>query len=359
MKNFFLSMLLVVGASVVMNAQHMHDGTSVKYPHFELSAFPQPTLAAAPGQPLLVGRTEKGKKDQFGIQFGAAAGSLPVVEFLDAGNKVIKALTINDLLGKGTGVKLLRSMTDALGSRSEAVYEIPFGHDTNELAIRALALADDGEKGQKILLSLTMKDDVPGLAAIRVVLPVDGQASVQENGFIIASKTQAASFSAAVYPKPQTLVIEKNALVIQCGVSSISTRQSESPLMWLIAEGAGPKSESAAAMKKNSKYTSEPNLVIITTANKEHTQSADTVMYSVVCTNIGLGHATEVVLSNPIPAGTTFVEGSAVGSGTEITVDRTKATGVQRGAAALVRWKLKEALQPGAEKVVSFKVIVQ
>jgi uncharacterized repeat protein (TIGR01451 family) len=360
MKKILLSIALVLSAAAVMTAQQAKHGTSVKYPLFEMTAFPQPSAADAPGQPFLMARGEKGKKDQFGIQFGGAAGTAAAIEFLDAGNKVLKSVTVNDLLGKGTasGMKLLRSSADGSGARSEAVYELPFVGGTNELAIRAMSIADDGGNNTKLLISFSLKEDVPGLAAVRVMLPVDGQATAQENGFVIASRTQPFSISAAVYPKPQSVVLEKNALIIKCSVSSLSTKQSEAPLLWLVVEG-GAKNEGAAAVKKNAKYASEPSLVIITSADKKHTQPADTVQYSVVCTNIGLGNATEVVLSNPIPAGTTYVEGSAAGEGTDISVERTKASAPQRGTAASVKWKLKQSLQPGAEKIVSFKVIVQ
>jgi uncharacterized repeat protein (TIGR01451 family) len=141
--------------------------------------------------------------------------------------------------------------------------------------------------------------------------------------------------------------------------------QSDRPLLWMVVEGSssaspsGAKTDAAASLASNVKNSAKPHLIIVTTADKQSTQPADTVTYTLVCVNVGLGSAADVVLKNPIPDGTRYIESSAAGQGTDISVERESKPAPQQGAATVVQWKLNEPLQPGAEKIVSFKVIVR
>jgi uncharacterized repeat protein (TIGR01451 family) len=364
MKHVLLLVLFAVFGVAGLDAQQSKKGAVVEYSQFALSAFPQPNASAAQAAVFLGGRLEKGKKELFGLTLGTSPS--PAIEFLDAGNKVVKSLSAGDLLGKSSvGAKLLRTSGDEMGARSEAVYEIAFPQGKSEFTIRSLASAAAQGSKAKIVMSFSLKGNRGDVAGIRIALPVEGQATAQENGFIIGSKTLAADFSVAVFPKPKSVTAEKNILTIIGAVASGAQSNSEQPLLWMIVEGssasnpAAAKTEAAASLKTNAQYAADPNLVIVTTANKVNTTPTDTVTYVLVCTNIGLGNATDVVLSNPIPAGTTYLEESATGAGTEIILERENASAPQRGAVKTVKWKLTEPLMPGAEKIVSFKIIIR
>ena len=366
MKRSTVLAMVTVFAAVLMFAQPAKKGVTVSYPQFDLISFVQPNLAEPASLPFLVGRLVKGKKEQFGISFAGAQGTSPVAEFLDAAGKVVKAITVNDLLGKATnnGVRLLRSRVNETGTRAEASYEINFPQGKNELIIRSIATGVAPGSKAKLLLSFVLKNAAPEIGSLRLSLPIEGSGEAQEGGFVVSAKTQPGSFSSALFPKAQSVTIAKNIVTINGGNIAASAKQSETPLLWMVVEGsesaaaANAKNEVAAALKKNTGNINDPNLVIVTTANKQSTQPTDTVTYSVVCINTGLGNATEVVVSNPIPAGTRYVENSATGEKTEITVTRSTVAAPQQGEAKEVRWKLLEALGAGCEQIVTFKVVI-
>ncbi|MGE5315974.1 MAG: hypothetical protein ACM3Q4_14875 [Acidobacteriota bacterium] len=348
MRKLILLVSFIAVAALGADAQPAKKGTEAVYPQFSL-------WALSPQHSMLLGaRMEKGKKEQFGVLLGASKSA--TVEFLDASGSVIKSAVIADLGGKASGAKLLRAMSDGAGSHSEAVYEVPMPQGKAELVVRALTAELQQNAKAKIILSFALKGG-DRVAGVRMALPVEGQASAQENGFVVASKGPAA-FSAAVFPKAKSVTAEKNIVTVNVPVLP-SQNAAEKPLVWMVVEGASSANEASAQLKKNAQYAADPNLVIVTTADRMSTQPNDTVTYTLVCTNIGLGDATDVVLSNPIPAGTTYLEGSAEGEGTAIGVDREKAAAPQLGAAKTISWKLNEALKPGAEKNVSFKIIVR
>jgi uncharacterized repeat protein (TIGR01451 family) len=362
MKRSTVLALVMALAAVTMFAQPAKKGVTVSYPQFELSSYAQPNAAG----PFLVGRFEKGKKEQFGIVFAGAQGSMSVIEFLDAAGKVLKSITVNDLLGKATnnGVRVLRSRANETATRAEAAYEVTLPQGKSELLIRSVATGVSPGAKARLLLSFVLKNAVPDIGSVRLSLPTDGQVEVQEGGFVLSAKTQPGALSSAVFPKAQSVTVAKNVITVNGGKVSAPANQSEMPLLWMVVEGsesanaATAKSEAGSALKKNANFVVDPNLVIITTANKQSTQPTDTVTYTLICVNTGLGNATEVVLTNPIPVGTRYVENSATGEKTEITVSRTTTAAPQLGEAKEVKWKLLEALSPGSEHTVTFKVVI-
>ncbi len=101
------------------------------------------------------------------------------------------------------------------------------------------------------------------------------------------------------------------------------------------------------------------------------------VIYTITARNTGNEPADNVVVTNPVPAQTVYLDGSAFGAGTNITfsVDSGKsyntannltvkdATGNPRAATAEdythVRWTLQFSLQPGQEAPVWYRVRVK
>ena len=101
------------------------------------------------------------------------------------------------------------------------------------------------------------------------------------------------------------------------------------------------------------------------------------VIYTITAKNTGTEPADNIVVTNPVPPQTVYVDGSAFGAGTNITfsVDGGKtyntpdklsvknATGVPRPATAEdytnVRWTLPFSLQPGQEAPVWYRVRVK
>lgn len=103
----------------------------------------------------------------------------------------------------------------------------------------------------------------------------------------------------------------------------------------------------------------------------------DEVVYTITYENKGREPAERVVVTDPIPAEVTYVDGSAFGPGTEIefSVDGGKswgqpatlkvkgADGKERAATAAdyshIRWKLAAPVQPGQKGFVRFRAVLK
>lgn len=101
------------------------------------------------------------------------------------------------------------------------------------------------------------------------------------------------------------------------------------------------------------------------------------VIYTITAENTGAEPAGDIVVTNPVPAQTVYVDGSAAGPGTDIafsadggqTFDKpgdlvvTDAQGVSRPAAAEdythVRWRFRFELKPGQKAPVWYRVRVK
>jgi uncharacterized repeat protein (TIGR01451 family) len=110
----------------------------------------------------------------------------------------------------------------------------------------------------------------------------------------------------------------------------------------------------------------------------EKAEAGDVLVYTLRYHNVGEASAAGAVLSDPVPEGTVLIRSSVAGDNAEITFstdgdtyspwpqqERRAADGkVERVDAPTssvrhVRWKLAQAVPPGAAGEASFKVIVQ
>jgi uncharacterized repeat protein (TIGR01451 family) len=366
MKNILtvISALLIFTGGVV--GQVKGNPVSIRYPQYVLSYFAQPGEADPAGLPLLEAKAEKGVKEKIGFFLKGIPGQTAILELLDANSTVIKAITVNDLTGKGnkSGVKIVSSAA-ASGNRAETNYEITAPQGKIRLSVNAIASAvtTGGQIPARMVISFSIQSaDYPSIA-MRVSLPVEGIAEMKGSGFLISGKTLNASLAGTINPVPVQSTLQKNILSFTTPIATIGSRDKMVPVFWLIIDGsrasslANAKKESADILAAAAKQISgNPDLIIVSALDKVNTLPGDTATYSVVCTNIGTGAASQIVLQNPVPAGTLYIEGSAAGEGCEIIYDRLQATAPQMGAVSLIKWKLLLDLKPGEEKMVQFKV---
>jgi uncharacterized repeat protein (TIGR01451 family) len=100
-------------------------------------------------------------------------------------------------------------------------------------------------------------------------------------------------------------------------------------------------------------------LSLLNSASKGTPSPGDTITYTITYHNIGTSAAQDIVISNPIPQNTMYVENSAEGAGAEITVDRKKAALPQVGEVTSVNWKVTKKVLPGEEGTVSLKAVIR
>ena len=316
--------------------------------------------------PFLEGRTLTGSKEQFGLLFKSVQGKNSFIEILTADGKVSKSITLNDFLGKVTtnDVKMLSNTISSDNRFTEAQHEIALPSGKIKLITKGIASGDETNPNfqKQIVITFSLVSSTEQNLSLRLLLPVEGTAEVKENGIVLSGKKAAASIALAVLPKGEKIELQKNILSLKSNAVSVN---GETPLLWLVASGSSAPSltasKTAAAAQVDNMYktSQEPHLIILNSVSKANAQPGDTVVYTLTCKNIGVGDATNIQLTNPIPAGTSYVEGSATETGTELALEKENVPAPQQSPVKTVKWTLKDALKSGREFVVNFKVVIQ
>ncbi len=365
MKYFARIVFFVTVVSSLLFGQKSQQGLTMTYGQFNVSYTAQQQNDAVV-LPFIEGKALSGSKERFGILFRASQGANALIEILNETGKTIKTISLNEFLGKTTsgGVKLLSNTVSSGNRAAETIHEIKLPEGTAKLITRALLTGDKASTNtpEQIVVTFSLVSDNVQNVSLRLLLPVEGSSAVENNGAILTGKTSASAIALTVLPGAENVSLQKNILSMKSPVIRLS---GETPMLWLVARGANGTSQNASKalaaeiIAKSEKVKADPIIVVVNMVSKANAQPGDTVTYTLVCKNIGGGDATNVQLSNPVPIGTVYLEGSANGEGTELSVDRETALAPQAGAATLIRWKVKDALKGGKEQIVNFRVVVQ
>ena len=347
-------------------AQPKQEPLKITYPKFALAFYSQPQSGDAVVLPFLEGRATTGNKERFGVFFQKVPASTVIVEIIDEQGKILKSVTVGDFMGKNStsGVKLVSARTMSLQHRAEVVHDVALPAGNVRLITRVMKTADapTQEIPAQMIVSFIASSASTVHVALRVALPLEGTFEAKPNGAVVTAKTAPAAIGIAAMGKTEKVEMLKNVLSVKSSVVAVGK---ETPVIWLVIDGsanavlAAAKSEAGTSVDNLLKIAGDPLLRIVNTASKESTLPGDTVTYAVYCKNIGGGAATDVVLTNPVPVGTLYIENSAVGEKTEISVEKDAAVAPQMGRVKLVRWKLLEPLTPGNELVVNYRITIQ
>jgi len=350
----FIAMCVILS---LVNAQQKQASVAISFPQHIVEYFAQPATANAALLPLLQAKTKNG--ETFGLNFQGVDGNAPFIELLDASGKVIKGVSVSEFLGKssGKGVKLISSTVAGSGNRAENVYEISSSQNKYLLIVSSLATSDKSTKEipAKLLIRIVLRNNPSTISSARINLPFFGTAETKANGFIISGKKSLQPMVGYIYPKADKLTVEKKNISV---VTTLLKSTNESLLLSLSIDCANTKEE-AIAMVESIDKKNENNISIVTVSNKESAEPADTVTYQIICTNIGNGSVSDIVVTNPVSTGFLYLDGSASGDETQISFDRSSAAAPQLGVVKTIKWKLLKSLNAGEEKIVTFKVIVQ
>ncbi len=357
MKKILFALIAVVASLSMTNAQQKQSSVAISFQQNLVEYFAQPVTANAILLPMIQAKAKNG--DLFGINFQGVAGTVPFIELLDANGKVITTVTVNDFLGKssGKGVKLVSTTIAGSGNKSENIYEVSSAQGKYSLILSSLATSGKSTKETpaNLLIRMVLKNNPATISSARITLPFDGTAETKVNGFIISGKKSTQPLFSSVFPKAEKIVVEKKNISI---VTTPLKTANETLLFFLSVDCANTKDEAIAAMQ-SIETKNENNISIVNVSNKAAAEPSDTVTYQIICTNIGKGNVSDIVVTNPVSAGTRYLDGSAVGEETQITYERSPATAPQLGEVKTIKWKLSKSLNVGEEKTVSFKVIVQ
>ena len=357
MKKIIFVIIAIVASLSITIAQQKQASIAISFPQHLVEFFALPTSAHATLLPLIQAKTKNG--DVFGINFQGVDGTAPFIELLDASGKVMKAITVNDFLGKssGKGIKLISSMMAGSGNKSENVYEITSSQGKYSLIVSSLATANTSTKETpaKLLIRIVLKNTPSIISSAHIILPFDGNAETKATGFIIFGKKSTQPIVTTIYPKAEKLVVEKKNISL---VTKILKTTNETLLLFLSVDCANTKEEALATLQSIDQKT-ENNIAIVNISNKATAEPSDTITYQIICTNIGNGSVSDIVITNPVSAGARYLDGSAVGDDTQITFERSSSAAPQVGAVKTIKWKLSKSLNVGEEKIVTFKVVIQ
>lgn len=304
-------------------------------------------------------RSQSKAGETFGIFFQGMKGTTPVIELIGANSKPLKSITVNDLLGKtsSNGVKLLSSKYSPSGNRSEDEYEVSTSQGKMVLVLNSTATGSKSERSNlaRLFVKISVKGFKGTVAGAVISLPVQGNIETSANGAVISGLKSGNALSIIVAPIPAKISNDKKSFSFT--VKPIIGND-EIVLALLTVQGEENKAAALNAVVTSSAGSAN-DVSIVTSASKIAAQPADTVEYEIICLNTGKGPVSDITISNPIPGGTRYLEGSAAGEGTQITFERTPAVAPKIGEVSSVQWKLTKALNTGEEKIVRYKIIVQ
>jgi uncharacterized repeat protein (TIGR01451 family) len=356
----------------------------LQYPDYSVTAFSQSRsegeMKPAPFLTLLPG-TEKGKAQRaFGIfagEAGGSAGSQTVLEIIDAAkNMIIKKVTRDEYFGKETaGWQKIDAESMSSPEKLISAFRVQSGAYTFKF-IREIGII--GERNLPLGKELKMTFAVVANDHLKIRIRFIG----------VAAGSWKSSGSSFAISDPDTLAPIQPALVfhplagstIEAGrpskkndpVRFIVTGKDVSlsgstPTIIFALEAAGTtisfKEHIGQQVKNLQSYfdthIGKPEVVAVSQASKMSTRPGDTLMFLLYSHNIGTAAATANALNNIIPAGTSYLEGSAEGKGSTIIYTRKESKLPQIGQVTNITWKFQDPMYPGEQRTASFRVEIQ
>ena len=361
MNTRFTTLLLAMLIAVVARAEQKPPEVSAASQQIRLTMYGQPHVVDAKALPFVDGRSSSGKRERIGFRFAGKPRSAAVIELLGPGDIVVKSITLADILGEGSSVGL--SSTVLNDRRLESRYTATLPDGKLHILVRGLVMGDADSKsgGQQLVLSFGVRSEKSLRATMRVTLPVMGSAEVREGSILIASASGAASLAAVAVPTTGSISLKKNAVTLTSPAVEVEGDR-DTAMLWLLCQafaGTNAKARSSAWAREAKPAADDPRIIVVSSVNKEATQPGDTITYTLVCSNIGTGNATDVALNNPIPDRARYIEDTATENGFRVSYARAEAAAPAQGNVKAITWKLPNALKPGEERMVSFRVVIQ
>ncbi|MHB1050009.1 MAG: hypothetical protein ACYC09_08025 [Bacteroidota bacterium] len=352
----FITALVWLFAANISAAQIQSQHIAISYTAQTVTYHPVAVTADAKELPFIVSKKQNG--EVYGLSFKGFPLTAPFIELFDNTGKIIRTLTVSDLFsGKSSNtVKLLSLQSSGSSNRMVSMYEVTIGKENAMLTLSSTATSlIDGTPPAQLLVKIAIKNYTANIASARITIPAVGTVDAREKGFILSGVRAGPAMFGSVSTPVERITAANKKMTITTKPESIGD---EKVLLFMTINAAGSKTEADADLRERSVNT--PNdIVIVNTSDKESAQPADTVTYRIYCINVGKGPVSDVVITNPIATGTRYLEGSAGGSDTQITFERTEAPLPQTGVVKEISWKFSTPIEVGAEKHVEFKVVIQ
>jgi uncharacterized repeat protein (TIGR01451 family) len=229
-------------------------------------------------------------------------------------------------------------------------------------------VSDNGApRGKQLMVSFTLGADRETSVSVRLLGLANGVVDAEGTECRIGSAANskeskaylmlALASAGSIVPGPKPKIGELQSVVFESADARLTPDRQAEMLSLKIAGTTVGSSDYALQQALNYFVTQKhksvaPQLVAVTSVNKPSTVAGDTVTYTIVYCNIGTAPAADVAIENPIPAGTHYLDNSAMGEGGEIVVNRAD------DSVRSIGWKFPAPITPGERKSVQFRVKV-
>jgi uncharacterized repeat protein (TIGR01451 family) len=235
--------------------------------------------------------------------------------------------------------------------------------------VREISLTDSRElpTGKAMKVSFSVQSSSPLSLKARFSGTAEGTVTISGSSLSIASSDTALSLNPALvlYAAPNASIkTSGEQFSIVTGPVEVKANQKSLVLSLTIAGTSigfteHIKEQVGVLQGYFTTGTAAPNLVATIVPSKTSGSPGDTITYTIYYHNIGTASAVNVKLTNPVPAGAKYMEGSAKGLGSEFSFKRAPASPPNVSEISEITWTLKNEIPPGQERSASYKVILK
>lgn len=275
-----------------------------------------------------------------------------------------------------TASELTEGKTTEINGVTQTTYTVGSGANKFELLIESAQKTDDGMPLGK-MLSVSFK--VKGINASKIDATLQmktdgvaeklGTASVVSNRMIKGVLSYPAIVVTSVSPAKITVskrIRKESFQDISFEVPNVSLSSSDWSDVFVLSVSGSTVDDGAQSVTQANRIVNHvirkeavPDVVMFHHTSSSTTTPGDTITYTISYINIGSGTAVGAAITDSIPSGLTYLEGSAKGDNTEVSIERKSSVGNQLGEASLVQWKIMKPILPGEGGSVSLKAVVR
>jgi uncharacterized repeat protein (TIGR01451 family) len=373
-----ISVIIVLLAVVMANAQEAKD-LALQYGDQRI-VVPAKLKTAKEGDriSIVVGKenSSPGKNAKsYGILLSGRGKNLlsrPFIELRDvSANRLIREITLGELFGKES------DEWEALPDESsENAEKIVSGYSFKALDqhfkfYRTIQIISDDHlpTGKGVMVTFAIAGEKSLAMNMRFLGECDGTFGSEGNSFFIGdSASEPASRAMMVLRATRAASIksegkqrkgEPNRFTIESVPVNLTPGEQTTMMSLTIAGTTVGQPAHTATQAHNlliylNAQSSRPDLVAVTSVDRQNTNPGDTVIYTIAYHNIGTAPGKDIEINNPIPAGTRYLENTAGGDGGVINLTRTG-----QDVVTAVKWKFEVPILPGDHRSVRFKVVIQ
>jgi uncharacterized repeat protein (TIGR01451 family) len=378
MKNILLALsvlMVALGTCIAQNG----DGFALHVGKQRIVIESGPASAQEAGKIFIVSAKPDGPSGKeakpYGLRLagtGKSPLSQPCIELIDARTKqTVRKISAGELFGKeSAGWKSVPSQTVTGEGKTVSAFAFTADHQQFTFTRTLQSVSDEHlPEGKGVSMTFAVTSEKPMEMSMRLSAACDGASGAEGHSWFVGDSLNGeagqamvvmtagpASSVACQAPKrkgePALLTIESKSAQLP------ASAKTELLTLTIAGTTVGAPAHTLKQARNIMGYFNtqapKPELAAITSVDRPHTISGDTLTYTIEYHNIGTAPGKDVEINNPMPSGARYLEDSAEGDGGAVTVARSA-----QNDAVSIQWKSAAAIQPGEHRSVRFKVVIQ